>query len=47
MKIDKDNHGMGIKSIKKIVEKYNGSIDFKEDQNVFMCKVSLLNKKYS
>ncbi|NYB75555.1 GHKL domain-containing protein [Sedimentibacter hydroxybenzoicus DSM 7310] len=42
-KKDKENHGMGIKSVRKIVEKYNGIMDFKEDKNNFTCKILLLS----
>jgi sensor histidine kinase regulating citrate/malate metabolism len=34
-KKDAENHGFGIKSIRDIIEKYNGTIDFYEYDNFF------------
>ena len=34
-------HGYGIKTIKQIAEKYNGSADFYEKDNMFVCCVML------
>jgi len=44
-KADKANHGFGIKSIKSIVEKYNGMIEFYEDDGMF-CVHCALPVKY-
>lgn len=41
-KEDKLNHGLGIKNVKKIVEKYNGFVTFDEKNDKFSCKVMLL-----
>lgn len=43
-KADKLNHGMGIRSIKKTVQKYDGIIDFTENGNIFICDILLLEK---
>lgn len=43
-KPDKLNHGMGIRSIRKTVEKYDGIIDFTENGNIFICDILLLGK---
>jgi len=32
---DKENHGLGLESVKTVVEKYNGSIEFEYDENKF------------
>lgn len=40
-KHDKSNHGIGIISIKDIVEKYNGMIDFTEHDDKFICSIML------
>lgn len=34
-KSDKENHGYGLKSVKEVVEKYNGTIEIKTDNNIF------------
>lgn len=34
-------HGLGIDSVKTIVEKYNGSFNYKLSSNIFMVKVTL------
>lgn len=34
-KSDKKNHGIGLKSVKEVVEKYNGTIEIKTDNNIF------------
>lgn len=46
MKIKKDKryHGYGMKSIKKIIQKYNGSLDINIDKT-FELKGTLLLKK--
>lgn len=40
-KKDKQYHGLGIKVIKDIAEKYNGMVDFFEEDNMFICNVLL------
>ena len=40
-KVDRQNHGFGLKSIRTAVEKYNGSVDFGVDQNWFELKILL------
>jgi hypothetical protein len=38
------NHGLGIKTINNITEKYSGTNDFYIDRGMFYCKVNLLRK---
>ncbi len=40
-KNDKVNHGIGIKNVKRTVQKYNGIIEFKIDDNCFWVEVSI------
>lgn len=40
-KYDKNSHGIGINSVKKIVEKYNGVLDISYNENLFQTKVIL------
>lgn len=40
-KADRQNHGFGLKSIRTVVEKYNGSVDFGVNQNWFELKILL------
>lgn len=40
-KVDKDNHGFGMKNIKRIVEKYNGEILYNFKNNVFNIEVTI------
>ncbi len=40
-KVDKDNHGFGMKNIKRIVEKYNGEIVYNFKNNVFNIEVTI------
>ena len=40
-KADKKNHGFGLRSVKEIVEKYNGTVDIKTDNNVFVVTAIL------
>ena len=35
---------MGIKSVKNVVEKYKGIINFTEENNIFTCRILLLDK---
>lgn len=40
-KDDKKHHGIGVKNIQKIAEKYNGMVDFYQENANFCCKVLL------
>lgn len=40
-KPDSEMHGFGIKTIKSIAKKYNGIVDFYEENNLFNCQVLL------
>lgn len=40
-KPDKEMHGIGVKTIKEIVKKYNGMVDFSEKGNEFSCHIML------
>lgn len=42
-KEDKNNHGFGIKSIKNIAKKYDGSVEFDEKNGYFIAEVWLKN----
>lgn len=42
-KEDKSNHGFGIKSIKNIAKKYDGSAEFSEQNGYFIAEVWLRN----
>lgn len=46
-KINMKFHGLGIKSIKNIVRKYGGIINYSEHENMFYCSILLLEKNYS
>ncbi len=41
IKADKKSHGLGTKIIKDIVEKYNGSIDYYEEEGFFCCDIRI------
>lgn len=43
-KSDKDFHGIGLKSVHGIVKKYDGTIDFFEENGEFNCYILLLIK---
>jgi len=43
-KKDSKNHGLGLKSIKKIAEKYDGSLDINITNETFQIKVVFLNE---
>ena len=34
-KLDKSNHGVGLQSIKAVLEKYNGSIEIEHNEKIF------------
>jgi len=44
-KPDKSSHGFGIKSVKNIARKYEGSADFKEESNKFLAEIWLKLEK--
>lgn len=44
IKPNSQNHGLGFKSIKEAVEKYNGDIDYQYDDNVFSVYIILYEK---
>jgi sensor histidine kinase YesM len=41
MKSDKDNHGFGLKTVKDVVEKYDGIFDAFEENHMFSVDVRL------
>nr|WP_312580177.1 GHKL domain-containing protein [Sedimentibacter sp.] len=41
----KISNGMGVRSIKRIVEKYDGIINYYEKGNILSCNILLLKKK--
>ena len=41
IKSDKNLHGFGIKTIRSVAEKYNGYVDFYEEDKQFCCNVTL------
>lgn len=44
LETDKENksvHGFGIKSIQKIAEKYNGTVEFREEHDIFTAEICL------
>lgn len=40
-KLDRELHGLGIKTIRSLAEKYNGNADFYEEGLIFFCHVIL------
>lgn len=44
-KTDKEKHGRGISSVRKVVEKYNGTVDFEDQTDVFEVSVILYGIK--
>ena len=43
-KLDKNNHGIGTKSIRDIVAKYNGEIRYEEKDGKVTCHIFLSTK---
>lgn len=41
IKTDKHFHGIGMKSVKKIVEKYEGQLEYDNKQNIFEVGITL------
>ncbi len=44
-KNDKLNHGFGLKNIKSVVERYNGSVDFSYDKGYYAANVQIKREK--
>lgn len=44
-KADKELHGIGIKSVKAVVKKYDGMINFYEENGEFCCHILLYIEK--
>lgn len=44
-KSDKDLHGIGTKSVREIVERYNGMLKYYERDGMFICHIMLLQEK--
>lgn len=42
-KEDRTKHGFGVLSIRRIAEKYRGSVEFREEKNIFIAEVWLEN----
>lgn len=40
-KTDNDNHGIGLYSVKRVIEKYNGLLTFQEKENKFVVQMFL------
>lgn len=40
-KKDKENHGLGLQNVKKVVEKYNGTYEIKIEKNTFIIEIYL------
>lgn len=40
-KDDSINHGFGIKSIKKIIDKYSGELEMTSENNIFTLEIYL------
>lgn len=45
VKSDAENHGIGIKTMERAVEKYNGSLLFEQENQFFITKVLLYSLK--
>ncbi len=45
-KKDKSNHGFGTKNIKQRIEKYKGTVEFKNENNCFLVEISMKNKNF-
>jgi len=41
LKADHQNHGLGLRQVKHIAHKYNGTVDIKSDDNIFSVSVLL------
>lgn len=42
-KADKENHGLGLKNIKSIVQKYEGNFQIEIENQIFRVKIYLPN----
>ena len=38
-KEDKEYHGFGVKNIKRIVDEYNGFLNYYEEKGYFICDI--------
>jgi hypothetical protein len=45
-KADKENHGLGIKNIKYVVEKYDGLLKISEEEELFTMNIAIKNDSY-
>lgn len=45
-KDDKGNHGLGLSSVQKTLEKYNGAIELRHNNNTFFADVLIYNQVY-
>lgn len=45
-KDDKENHGLGLSSIQKTLEKYNGAMELRHSNNKFFVDVLIYNQSY-
>ncbi len=41
-KADSTSHGFGVKSVKRIADKYNGTVNYFEDDGMLCCQVELI-----
>lgn len=46
IKEDKENHGMGLSSVQKSLEKYNGAMELRHSENTFYTDVLIYNQVY-
>ncbi|MCR6545871.1 sensor histidine kinase [Dehalobacterium formicoaceticum] len=44
---DAENHGFGLESVKKAIEKYNGTMNIKHTDNTFRVDVLIYNRNFS
>ena len=46
-KEDRKLHGLGTRNIRRIVNRYNGTLEYCEQKNVFMCNITIPLEKSS
>ena len=39
--LDKENHGYGMKNVYKVIEKYNGHIELKWENGMFITSIEI------